>query len=87
MQEKELGLLVRKGIYPNEYMDRLEKMNDEQLPRKEALFPSRSNSTIIDAEYAHAKEVWNTFYLRRRRAYHDLNMMSMSEFYSAPLTL
>ena len=68
-------------------MDSLEKMNEEQLPPKEAFFSSLSNSNITDADYAYAKEVWNTFSMRTMRDYHELYMMSMSTVFSAYLSL
>ena len=68
-------------------MDSLEKMNETQLPPKEAFFSSLSNSNITDADNAHAKEVWKTFNLRTMRDYHELYMMSMITLFSTSLTL
>ena len=68
--ERDLWLQVHKGIYLYEYMDRLEKMIDEQLRPKEAFFSSQTTSNITDADYAHAIEVWKTFNVRTMREYH-----------------
>ena len=86
VEEKELRLLVRKGIYLYDYMDSLEKMNEEQLPPKEAFFSSLTNANITDDDYAHPKEVWNTFNVRTMRDYHELYMRSMSTIFSASFT-
>ena len=79
--------MVRKGIYPYEYMDSLEKMNEEQLPPKGAFFSSLSNSNITDDDYAHAKEVWNTFNVCSMRDYHEVSILSMPTVFSPSLTL
>ena len=86
VREKDLRLVVRKGIYAYEYMDSLEKMKEDQLPPNEALFSMLTNSNITDAGDSHAKEVWKIFNVRKMRDYHELYMISMTEFYS-PLTL
>ena len=67
-------------------MDSLEKMNETQVPPKEAFFSLVTNSNITDADYAHANDVWNTFNVRTMRDYHELYMMSMITLFST-LTL
>ena len=70
-------LLLRKGVYPYEYMDSLERFEEEQLPPKEAFFSKLTNEEVSDADYQHAENVWNSFKLKNMRQYHDLYLMSM----------
>ena len=64
-------LLLRKDIYPYEYMDSWEKFNEETPPKKE--FYSKLNlKDITDEEYKHALKVWDTFNITNLGEYHDL---------------
>ena len=75
--DDQLRLLVRKGLYPYEYMDSMENFDDDHLPPKEAFFSKLHNQDITDEEYAHAENVWRTFNIRNMREYHDLYLKSM----------
>ena len=48
-------LLMKKGIYPYEYMDSFERFSETRLPDKEKFYSSLSGKGIKDEEYAHAK--------------------------------
>ena len=75
--DDQLRLLVRKGVYPYEYMDSMEKFDDDHLPLKEAFFSKLHNQDISEEEYAQAQYVWRTFNIRNMREYHDLYLKSM----------
>ena len=70
--EDKLSLLTRKGIYPYEYMDTVEKLKETQLPSKEAFYSRLNNEGISDENYAHAREVWETFEMKNLEDYHNL---------------
>ena len=58
-EENELNLLSCKSVYPYEYMGSPEKLNERQLPAKEAFYLKLNEESISDENYAH--EVWKTF--------------------------
>ena len=60
-EENKWRLLLKKGIYPYEYMDSFERFAETKLPDKEKFYSSLSGKGITDEEYAHAQEVWETF--------------------------
>ena len=64
-------LLIRKGVYPYEYMDSWEKMNSE-LPSKDKFYSSLNMSRISKEDYEHAVRVWKEFKLNNMGEYHDL---------------
>ena len=68
---------MRKGVYPYEYMDSCEKMDEQQLTPKEAFYSMMTDSDISDEDYEHAQKVWRTFNIHTMREYHNLYMMSM----------
>ena len=45
------ALLLRKGVYPYEYMDCWEKFKEESLPDKESFYSEVNNEHITDEDY------------------------------------
>ena len=55
------GLLMRKGVYPYEYVDSWERFEETKLPPKEDFYSKLSDGNISDSDYEHAQRVWETF--------------------------
>ena len=70
-----LDLMIRKGVYPYDYMDSFDKFN-KKLPMKEEFYSILNNEHISDEDYKHAQNVWNTFSLKNMGEYHDLYLQS-----------
>ena len=51
-------LLLRKGVYTDEYMDSWERFDETSLFDKEALYSSLNMEDIADVDYRHAKRVF-----------------------------
>ena len=51
------ALLLRKGVYPYEYMDSWKRFKEESLPDKESFYSELNNEHITDEDYAHAQKV------------------------------
>ena len=64
-------LMLQKWVYPYKYMDDWEKFNEAFLPEKE-FYSSLNMKYITDADYKHAKRVWEDFEIKNLREYHDL---------------
>ena len=71
-EENKRRLLLKKEIYPCEYIDSFERLGESQLPEKEKFYSSLSGKGITDEEYAHAKDVWATFGCQHFGDYHHL---------------
>ena len=67
-----LTLVKRKGVYPYEYMDSLERFKETKLPPKEAFYSKLNNEGISDEDYTHAKKVWKEFKMEHLQDYHNL---------------
>ena len=67
-----LSLVKRKGVYPYEYMDTLERLKETKLPPKEAFYSKLNNEDISDEDYAHAQKVWRMFKMEHFKDYHNL---------------
>ena len=70
------ALLLRKGVYPYEYMDSWKRFKEESLPDKEYFYSELNNEHITDEDYAHAQKVWDTFNIKNLGEYHDLYVQS-----------
>ena len=57
-------LLLRKGIYPYEYMDSWERFDENTIPSKGAFYSEFNLENITDKDYEHAKKVWETFEIK-----------------------
>ena len=70
------ALLLRKGVYPYEYMDSWNKFN-EPVPLVEDHYYSELNKEGITKEdLKHAKKVCDTFKIKNLGEYHDLYVQS-----------
>ena len=65
-------MLLKKGVYPYEYMDSWEKFNETSLPDKKAFYSELNKEGITDEDYAHAQKVWKVFEIKNLGEYHDL---------------
>ena len=69
-------LLLRKGVYPYEYMDSWKRFKEESLPDKESFYSELNKEGITDEDYAHAQKVWDTLNIKNLGEYHDLYVQS-----------
>ena len=70
------ALLLRKGVYPYEYMDSWKRFKEESLPDKESFYSELNNEHITDEDYEHAQKVRDTFKIKNLADYHDLYVQS-----------
>ena len=68
-------MLLRKSVYPDEYIDDWESFN-ETLTEKEEFYSNLNIEDIIDAEYIHAKRNCKDFEIKNLGEYHDLYLES-----------
>ena len=64
-------MLLRKGVYPYEYMDSWEKFDENSLPPKKDFYNELILEDISDSDYEHAKKVFKK-YCKNMGDYHDL---------------
>ena len=69
-------LLLRKGVYPYEYMDNWERFNETSLPSKESFYSNLNMENIEDIDYRHGNNVFNKCKLNNLGEYHDLYVQS-----------
>ena len=69
-------ILLRKGVYPYEYMDGWDRFNEKTLPNKESFYSSLMMEDISASDYAHANNVFKKFNINNLGEYHDLYVRS-----------
>ena len=69
-------LLLRKGVYPYEFMDSWEKFNETSLPSKKDFYSNLNMENIDDIDYRHGNNVFKRFKLKNLGEYHDLYVQS-----------
>ena len=61
----QLSLLLRKGVYPYDYVDCMEKLDETSIPPKDVFYSKLTGEGITDEDYQHAQTVWNDLILRQ----------------------
>ena len=69
---EKLSLVKGKGVYPYEYMDSLERLDETKLPPKEVFYSRLTGEGISNEDYERAKKVWEVFDMKTLQDYHDL---------------
>ena len=54
-------LLCGKGIYPYEYIDSVERLQETCLPKKEDFNSLLTGKTISEGDYQRAQRIWSVF--------------------------
>ena len=72
---KKKDLVMRKGVYPYEYMTSMDKLT-EGLPPREAFYSRLAGKHVSEADYAHVQQVWETFQLSNLRDLTELYVLS-----------
>ena len=69
-------MLLRKDVYPYEYMDSRERFNETSLPSKEDFYSNLNMEDLDDIGYRHGNNVFKRFKLENVGQYHDLYVQS-----------
>jgi hypothetical protein len=75
-QGEQLELLLKKGVYPYEWVDLPERFNETQLSPKEAFRSKLIGEDITDEGYEHAQKIWKAFGCKTFRTSHNLYNMA-----------
>ena len=72
----QFAFLLRKGVYPYEYMDSWEKIVETSIPPKEAYHSGLNEERISDADYTSVQKVWKVFRIKDMGGNHDFYVLS-----------
>ena len=57
--EKELKYIIQKGVFPYEWLDSFDKLNETELPPIESFYSSIKESSVDEDDYERALKVWD----------------------------
>ena len=57
-QQELIDKCIQKGVFPYEYIDSIEKLNEKTLPSKDDFYSTLTESSVSDEEYKFALEVY-----------------------------
>ena len=69
-------LFQKKGVFPYEWLDTVEKFKETSLPEKEAFFSQLDGKGISEDEWEYAKRVWTEMGMKNMGEYHDAYLKS-----------
>ncbi|XP_054275402.1 uncharacterized protein LOC128994697 [Macrosteles quadrilineatus] len=69
-------LLTRKGVFPYSYISSVEKLQETQLPPRQAFYNKLTLETISKQDFKHAEDVWKTFNIKDLGQYSDLYLLT-----------
>ena len=72
----QLSLLLRKGVYPYDYVDSMRKFNETSVPPKEAFYSKFTDEDITDEDYKRAETVCKEFNIESMKDYHKVYNLS-----------
>ena len=67
-----VDLLLRKGIFPYDYMDDVRKFEETSLPDKESFYSILNETDITHDDYLHALRIWREFDIKNLGEYTEL---------------
>ena len=70
------NLLLRKGVYPYEYMDGCEIFHEISLPDKESFYSELNLQDITDEGYTYSQKLFKEFEIKNVGEYHDSYVQS-----------
>ena len=68
----EINLLLKKGVYPYEYMNDWSRFQENKLPAIEEFSNKLRNEPCSPQDYNHAQNVWKVFSCQSMEEYHNL---------------
>ena len=71
-----LALLLRKGVYPYEYMDSWERYDETPLPDKKSFYSKLYQEDTTNVYSTHAQKVFEELKIKNLGDYHDLYVQS-----------
>ncbi|XP_073979977.1 uncharacterized protein [Rhodnius prolixus] len=70
--ETQLSLVLRKGVFPYDYVNSWKRLEENNLPPKETFYSTLMDSNIDEEDYNHAMKVWNHFKCSTLGEYSDI---------------
>ncbi|XP_056645117.1 uncharacterized protein LOC130450634 [Diorhabda sublineata] len=74
LDKEHFELLTRKGVFPYDYIDNVDKLNETNLPPIKCFYNRLNDEGISKEKYEHAQNICNMFNIKSLGEYSDLYM-------------
>ena len=74
--DEKFKLMTMKGIYPYDYIDSFDRLNEKELPGQKEFYSKLYDSECSDYDYAKALNVWKVFKCEKLLDYHNFYLKS-----------
>ena len=74
--DNEFVEMIKKGVYPYDYISSYDKLNIDHLPEQKEFFSKLYNEHCSDEDYKQALKVWSLFKCKTFLDYHNLYLKS-----------
>lgn len=74
--KNEFDLATRKGVFPYEYMDSWQKLEENELPSRENFYSKLNDENISESDYQHACNIWRRFNISTLADYSDFYLQT-----------
>ncbi len=75
--QENFKLLLRKGVYPYDWVDDWAKFKVEELPNRDDFYNKLRGEECSMDDWNYAQQVWNAFHCKDFNEYHKLYLKSM----------
>lgn len=80
-----LDIVTRKGVFPYDYVDAFNKLEDTCLPAKQEFYSKLNEQDISNEDYEYAKSVWKRFDIQTLGQYSDIylkiDVLLLTDYY------
>ncbi|KYQ47079.1 hypothetical protein ALC60_13906 [Trachymyrmex zeteki] len=72
LNTEDFDLLARKGAFPYEYVNSVDKLDETSLPPRESFYSSLTDEVVSEDDYQYATNIWRRFCIKTLGDYSDL---------------
>ena len=74
--DNEFDLMIQKGVYPYDYIDSFDKLNETKLPERREFYSILNKIACDKKDYQRAQNVWKVFECKTMMDYHNLYLIT-----------
>jgi hypothetical protein len=74
--DEQFMLMIQKGIYPYDYIDSFDRLNETKLPKIQKFYSILNKKHCDKKEYKRAQNVWDAFNCKTMLDYHNLYLIT-----------
>ncbi|XP_018315244.1 uncharacterized protein [Mycetomoellerius zeteki] len=82
LNTEDFDLLARKGAFPYEYVNSVDKLDETSLPPRESFYSSLTDEVVSEDDYQYATNIWRRFCIKTLGDYSDFYGLDPTYYYT-----